>query len=790
MKKNRFIIVLASVIVITAILAVISIGVISAYYKENVNAEYDESLFRAEVGKSSTVFYANGNYRGDEYLPIKINVQGAEKKLYYELDEISKYLIDGFIAVEDRGFYSHSGVDIKRTALAALKYISGDKDTFGASTITQQLIKNISGDNEVSIRRKATEILRAYSIEKKHTKSEIMEVYLNVIPMGNGLFGVGAASEFYFDKSPKDLTPAEAATLIGITNAPTAYDPYSNPQRCLQKRNRILSVMHSEGVISQDELSIYTSQPLSVNTKKGGGINSWFIETVISDIVKDYAAKMKISEQAARILIFSGGHSVYTTVDMRVQSIMESVFSDLEYLPEEVGDGLNYSMVVIDAKSGNVLGIIGGAGKKQGNLILNRAATPITPASALKPIALYAPLIDSGKINWATVFDDVPVDFTEIGGAYTEYPKNSPDRYDGLTTVKDALRLSKNTIAVRLCKMRGVDEVYKTLRDDYGFESLVEREVGENGGVVTDKAMSPMALGQLTRGVSLRELSEAYTAFPGYGNKAKTRTYLYVTDKNGEVILENLPSHKRVFSENTGKIMNQLLSEVVKSGTAKSVSLSERVALAGKTGTSGNNKDKIFIGYTPTVVAGIWCGYNDGKSMSGIKPAHLEIWNRIMTEIEDVCMFDQNNSFETEGLIYAPYCMDSGKRYSQNCLYDPRGCRMEYGYFMPNDTSFLENCDTHIIVNYDTENKGVVIAYDKDREYAKVSLIKNTERSFPKEIYVTDAEYVYRDVDPRGLLPKENMPYFYGELKSGEYVGISNKKRQFNRLAIPEEKDE
>jgi penicillin-binding protein 1A len=318
----------------------------------------------------------------------------------------------------------------------------------------------------------------------------------------------------------------------------------------------------------------------------------------------------------------------------------------------------------------------------------------------------------------------------------------------------------------------------------------VEKEVTENGSVITDKAISPMALGQLTRGVSLRALSEAYTAFPGYGNKAKTRTYLYVIDKNGEVILENVSSYKRVFSENTGKIMNQLLSEVVKSGTAKSVSLSERVALAGKTGTSGSNKDKIFIGYTPTVVAGIWCGYNDGKSISGIKPGHLEIWNRIMTEIEDVCMFDQNNSFETEGLIYAPYCMDSGKRYSQNCLYDPRGCRMEYGYFMPGDTLFMENCDTHIIVNYDTKNKGVVIAYDEGREYARVSLIKNIERSFPKEVYVTDAEYVYRDVDPRQLLPRDNLPYFYGELKSGEYVGISNKKRQFNRLAIPEEKDE
>lgn len=785
MKKNKLVIILTCIIVTFAVLSVISIGFIAVYYKENVNVEYDESLFEREARESSTVFYANSNPNSDEYVPVKLNVHGAEKKIYYELNEISEYVIDGFIAVEDRGFYSHSGVDMKRTALAAAKYISGDKDTFGASTITQQLIKNISGDNEVSVRRKITEILRAYSLEKNHTKSEIMEAYLNVIPMGNGIFGVGAASEYYFGKSPADLNPAEAATLIGITNAPTAYDPYSNSDRCLQKRNRVLAIMHSEDVITDDELAGYTSLPLGINIKKNSSIDSWFLETVISDVVRDYAVKMKISESMARILMLSGGYSVYTTVDMRVQGIMEKAFSDVDYLSDECDNGLNYSMVVLDAKSGNILGIIGGAGKKQGNRILNRATTPITPASVLKPIALYAPLIDSGKINWAAVLDDVPVEFNEINGSYSEYPHNSPDRYDGLITVKDALRYSKNTIAMKLCQIRGIENVYKTLNDDYGFDTLVDKSVKDNGKSVTDKALAPMALGQLTRGVSLRTLTEAYTAFPGYGSKVKSRSYLYVTDQSGEVILDNDIFAKRVFSENTGKIMNQLLSEVVKSGTARSITLDSSVPVAGKTGTSGNNKDKIFIGYTPSLVAGIWCGYNDSRSIGQIEPGHLEIWDKIMSEIQEECLFDQGKDFETDGLVYAPYCMDSGKRYSHNCLYDPRGCRMEYGYFLPEDRSFAEECDTHITVYYDTENKGVVINLDENKDYAKVSLIKNASRSFPKEIYVTDAEYVYRDVNPKHFIYCEDLPYFYGELKNGEYVGITNKKRQFNRLAIP-----
>ena len=784
MKKSRFLIIFSAVLIVLSISAIVFLALLAAYYKKNVNVEYDESLFTSEVGKSSTVFYANSSLESDEYIPVKIDVYGASKKIYYKLDEISEYLIDGFVAVEDRGFYSHSGVDIKRTILAAIKYISGDKDTFGASTITQQLIKNISGDNEISLRRKISEILRAYSIEKNHTKSEIIEVYLNIIPMGNGLYGVGAASEFYFGKSPLELTPEEAATLIGITNAPSAYDPYVNSEKCIQKRNRILSVMCSQGIISYDEMIKCSETPLNLISKKRGEVDSWFIETVLSDVVNDYARKNKISESMARILLLSGGYSVYTTMDLKVQNIMEKVLSNTDYLSEEVESGLNYSMIVIDSRNGNIMGIVGGAGKKDGNRLLNRATIPITPASTLKPIALYAPLIDSGEISWATVFDDVPQEFTSVGDSYSEYPRNSPNRYDGLTTIKDAVRYSKNTIAVKLCRLRGVEAVYRTLTEDYEFETLVERDVDDSGGVVTDKAISPLALGQLTNGISLRSITEAYTVFPRYGNKIKSRSYLYVTDKEGKVVLEKAEYVKSIFSSNTGKVMNQLLSEVVKSGTAKSISLGKVVAVAGKTGTSGNNKDKIFIGYTPTLVAGIWCGYNDGRSIQGVNPSHLDIWDKIMSEIENECAFDVGKEFDTSGLIYAPYCMDSGKGYSQNCLYDPRGCRMEYGYFLPEDSSFEETCDTHVVVNYDTKNKGVAIIRDDNVEYAKVSLIKNENRSFPKEIYITDAEYVYRDVNP-GNLVSDDLPYFYGELKNGEYVGISNKKRQFNRLASP-----
>ena len=781
--KRKILIITASLIIICTVLAAASALFIFAYYRKNVNYEYDELLFDREKGASSTVIYANSSYSNYEYIPIKLDIGGQAKKIYYNLDEISSYLIDGFISVEDRSFYEHSGVDLRRTAYAAVNYITG-KGKFGASTITQQLIKNISGDNEISIQRKITEMMRAYNVEKKHSKNEIMEVYLNVIPMGNEIYGVGAASEIYFGKAPSDLNAAEAATLIGITNAPSAYDPYRNPEKCLEKRNRILQVMFSQGVIDNGELLSSLESPLNISKISHKNIDSWYVETVITDVVRDYAEKMKISESLARLFVLSGGFSIYTPIDLRVQNILDKVFTDTDYLPDEVKNGLNYSMVVMSPQNGDILGIIGGAGEKTQNRILNQALVPHPPASTLKPIALYVPLIDEDVINWSTVFDDTPTRFIEKDGEFYEYPHNSPDRYDGLMTVKDAIKHSKNTIAIRAFNLRGAENVFNTLKYDYGFDTLVDSRKNANGSILTDKAEAPLALGQLTDGVSLRKLTESYSAFPSYGKKMQSRTYLYVTDKNGEVVLENDVKYNRVFSEDTGKIMNQLLSEVVSGGTAKSITLKESTAVAGKTGTSAQNRNKFFVGYTPSLVAGIWCGYNDGRSMSTTNPTHLQIWDKVMKEIFEVCYSGRREEFSTDGLVYAPYCMDSGKSFSHNCIYDPRGSRLEYGYFKSDDTKYKEICDTHIPVNYDSESKGVVINPEENREYSKVSLIKNRSRSFPKEIYITDAEYVYRDVNfPYDIYFGENVPYFYGTLKDGEYVGISDKKKQFNRLS-------
>ena len=780
--KKRAVVITATVIFAVAGIVTVILAFLAVYISRNINFDADEALFEDADEWGSTVFYASENQgTSGDYLPVEINLSGSVKKVYYPTDEISSYLKDGFVAVEDRRFYSHGGVDVKRTLKAIVNYIFRSEKLFGASTITQQVVKNISGDNEVTVGRKFSEIIRAINIEREYSKDRILEVYLNVIPMSENMYGVGIASRNYFGKEPSELTAAEAATLIGITNAPTAYNPYINPEACLKKRNSVLGIMYSEGVIGKDVYEQARSTPLTVLPREENtGVDSWFVETVIEDVTRDLANKYKVSETAARMMITRGGYSVYTTMDIALQRELEEYFENTDNFPSEISNGLGYAMAVTDSRTGNLVGIVGQPGKKQGNRLLNHATVPHIPGSVLKPIALYAPLIESRRINFATVLDDTPVYFNTGEAGYTEYPRNSPNVYSGLITVKDALRLSKNTVAVKLCMMMGEREVYRRLVDDFGFDTLVERETVD-GKTLTDIAISPMALGQLTRGVSIYKLTEAFGVFPSGGILRKARSYLAVTDYKGETILENSTDEKRVFSEDTAAIMNKMLKSVVDDGTARGMTLPSLVEVAGKTGTSGGSLDKMFVGYTPYYTAGIWCGYTSGEgSVSSLSKSHLNIWDEVMTLVHSQIDLTEESHFSEAGLVKRPFCLDSGKIFSDNCIFDPRGSREEYGYFtLDNMPTGL--CDRHVLCAYDSVTKGVSRGNCPDSDVVIVSLIKVSDRKFPKEVYVTDSEYVYRDIEGKyEWCSDEDKPYFYYSLPEGDYVGISKRKRQFN----------
>lgn len=789
-KKHKGAKILLLSLLTLSVLLLFSVLGISVYAARSVDFGKDEALFSASKSENITRFYYDkSSYCGkipEKYEPCEFECisSALTKKAWYSYGEISDVLKKAFIATEDREFFEHHGINIKRTFAALGNYIFHFGSDFGGSTITQQVIKNISGDNEHTARRKLNEIIRAYHLEYTHSKEEIFELYLNIIPLGEGIAGVGLAAMTYFDKEPNELTISEAATLVALTNAPTRYNPYTNYTACLEKRNVIISSMYECGFISEEERDIAQAQEIVLAERKSAerAVNSWFAEAVCNELTKDLMKKYGYSYDTARVLVTRGGLSVYTTLDYDAHNAITAYFENESNFPEEIKNGLDYSMVICDSESADLRAIVGSVGKKSGNFIINNATLPKPPASTLKPLALYAPLINSGRITWSTVFDDVPVSFKQNGdGEYTEYPRNSPGVYDGLIHVANALAYSKNTVAVRLYNILGKEKIYNHLKNDYGFEKIVK------DGAKNDMAPSPLALGQLTYGISLKALTEAYTAFPAEGRLYKCRSYVLCFDGEGEKILEKSAEYKQIYTPECARITNQLLCGVTGFGTARSVTLKNIVDIAGKTGTSAGSCDKLFVGYTPYYTAGVWSGYASvGKSVGNYVQSHIKVWDDVMKLIHEKRLsYDEDiRSFSTEGLVRASFCIDSGKTHCDRCMKDPRGERISYGYFL-RGTEPQELCDRHVLCDYDVFLRGVAVNPTYRGFIREVALLDIPDRAFPVQIYVTDAEYVYRRVDDElGYGTDASEPYFVYALPEGEYAGISKSKKQFNSSNI------
>ncbi len=689
---KRIIIVFSSVVLITALVLAIGLGSLKIYVDSNVDYAFDDKLFEA-ARRSNTVTYVAYDENGEE-LTVWRGSSGG-RRTWIDLAEIPEVLQRGFIAMEDRTFYTHNGINLKRTLSAVLNYFVRSKPNFGASTITQQVVKNISGDSDYSVKRKITEIFRAIHLEMTHDKSEILEMYLNIVPMTGNIYGVREASLTFFAKEPFELSIAEVATIIGITNSPVRYDPYKNKEACTEKRDVVLGAMRECGVINDKEYKEALATALVTASETGvhSTIASWFVETANEDIVSDIMRKHDVSEKAAEMLLKSGTR-VHLTMDTRVQSALETFFEDPNNLPGVVENGLQYAMAVYDSQSGNLAGIIGRAGKKEGNKLLNLANVPHPPASALKPIALYAPLVNSGRITWSTVFEDMPLSVKGEGEDMVYYPKNSPDVYEGRMTVNEALSKSKNTVALRLYDMLGGEWIFDHLENRYGFSTLVSEERGSNGSTLTDVAPAPLAMGQLTRGVTLRALTRAYTAFPSGGVIGSGSSYYRVYDADGRVLIESDKKSLKVMDAATANVMTQMLAGVVDGGTGRSIRLKELVDTAGKTGTSSGSRDKLFVGFTPYYTAGIWCGYDDGRAIEGVSPSHLKIWDAVMTEIHDRTVFEEDGeliTFLKNGIVSVDYCAESGMLASESCRH--LGCA-SIGYFKIGTTP-VEKCDIH-----------------------------------------------------------------------------------------------
>ena len=723
-KALKVIFIILSVVIISLIVFVI-------YVNSQISKEIDLSLIRTGASSVTKIYYfdrENGEIDTSSPIELKDEQIFLQKHEWFSFYDMPKSLSNAFIAIEDHRFYEHNGVNWMRTGEATLNYIKNwGKSEFGGSTITQQLVKNLTGDNKPTPKRKLEEIFRAMNLEKKLGKNEILELYLNVVYLANNCYGVGTASQMYFGKDASDLTIAECASLAAIVKNPNKYDPYNNPQNNLERRNLILSQMLSQKMISDKEYNDAVNEELVVNSnidnEKSSGVYSWYTEALIDDVIEDLMKKHNLSYEGAYMLVAKGGLRIYSTIDPNVQKEAEKVFEDYKsyILPQSDGSYPEAGCVILDPQTSDVLAVIGGVGKKSANRIFNRAYDAKRPlGSVIKPLSVYAPAIENRVLTYGTAYDDVPLEYNN--GAY--WPHNSPNKYRGLVSVNYAVEHSINTVAVKALKDLGINESYNFLRNNLEFS------LDEN-----DRSEAPLALGQLTNGESLLKTTNAYTIFANGGSLYEPRTYLYVTDNYGNVILENEASSKKVISKETSSIMNIMLQNVVKNGTASTVSL-KNVSIAGKTGTSSDNKDKWFIGYTPDYACGVWVGYDTPRNMSYSKNPAIEYFNAIMSKLEN----SNESLFLSGDIVESQYCVDSGKLPSDSCFLDPRVNRVQTGYFI-RGTEPKESCDIHKEVYIDTETGNIATNMTSYLYKRKISLLNYARMGFLNDIETWDKRY-------------------------------------------------
>lgn len=621
-------------ITVVFVLSAVLLGGSYVFLRRYKSIEIDEKIINAQAKSGSAQLYAYNFYdrasrRGKPYMLEGFLVESRESFEPVDLDSVPIDLINAFVSIEDKRFYKHQGVDLLRTARAGLNYILKRSSSFGGSSITQQLVKNITGNSEKSIDRKIKEIFYARNLEKGYTKDEILCMYLNIINLGNKCRGVCAASKFYFSKEVSDLTLSECATIAAITNNPSFYDPVRNIENTRRRRDLILKCMMEQSYITEEEYRTAVNEDieLSISQGKKQKINSWYTDMVIEDVICDLTEKFDIDRDIASSIVYNGGLKIYTAIDEVAQGIVEDYYRHLEDSDVFKGkDGLKSSFILIDSKTGDILAVAGDVGEKGGNRILNFATGSHRPSgSAIKPLSVYAPAIDRGLIKWSSIYSDEPI--KTVNGR--EWPQNANQKYIGNVDIDYAIANSLNTVSVRVLNDLGISNSLSFLKGKLHFTGLFQSENSDVG----DECESSLALGQHKIGVTLKELSAGYTIFEN-GIYKKPRSYFKVLDADGNILLDNSEVQEKAISPESAFIMTKLLCGVVNYGTAKNkIDLPEKTEVAGKTGTSSGNCDRYFIGFTPDVIGGCWAGYEYPKKIDVAGNPTIGIWNDILTEI-------------------------------------------------------------------------------------------------------------------------------------------------------------
>lgn len=598
MKKSfKWILLIIFFIVLAALLAA-GFYISSIYMNARAMAIDEDALSSSEV---YIEVYDKENKPIKEFNEIN--------KQYANIENLSDTTKNAFISIEDKSFYSHSGVNYKRMVKALINDVKARKLKEGASTITQQLVKNTQLTSDKTVERKIKEIALAQKLEKRYSKDEILEKYLNIIYFGNNCYGIESASNYYFSKSAKDLSSSEAATLAAIIKSPAKYSPTKNPDNCLKRRNLVLSEMYKDNFIQADEYNLAINKPLSltINEKPKNKLNSYSqsaIDEAVS-ILKIPAKKIALK-----------GYKIYTYQDQEKQNALTNAI-DIE------GLDCNSAAVVINNNNYTVQAYVGSSNYK----ILDAKRQP---GSCIKPVLVYAPALNEDIIYPCTPLLDEKTTISD----YT--PKNIGDVYRGYISAREALSKSINIPSVKVLSYVGIDKA-KSYAEDMGF-------------VFDEKDDSySLALGGMTYGVNLVQLASSYSTFANGGKFAPAKFVSFITDKNNKLVYVNKPHEKQVLREDASYLITDMLKTCAKSGTAKKLA-SLNKEIAAKTGTVGKsnskqNLDAWNVSYTKDQTICVWLGNLDNSPISyagGNQPT--EIARRYFSQVEDNSHFSVPSS--------------------------------------------------------------------------------------------------------------------------------------------------
>ena len=642
-----------------------------------INGEpFDLDKYKADQVQTS-IIYRKETEKSDykEYTRL----HGETNRIWVDYEDIPENMKDAIIALEDRRFNIHHGVDWIRTIGVMVKPSNYGQ---GGSTITQQLIKNLTDEKDVTYVRKFKEILTALNLEKNFEKDEILETYLNTLYLSQGCYGIKTAAEVYFGKEVENLNLAECAALACITKEPTTYDPLLNPQNNADRRKHCLDNMLSEGFITQEEYNealncklVLSNDPNFVSqikdsdseNKKDEEVQSYYVDYIINQLIKDFQTDYDLSYIQAWKKVYYGGLRIYSAENTVIQDKLERIYENREKFPaiyNSGGEKVQSAMTIMDYK-GRVVAIIGGADKKIVDRSLNRAEeSPRQPGSSIKPLSVYTYAIDSNQITWGTRILD-------YSGTKRE-GKLWPTNYGGSTgsgayvTTQYALKKSLNTVPYRILEHVSLSKAYDFMKNKLHFTTMVDG--------VDDADYSPLCVGGMNRGLTSLEMTAAFAVYGSGGKYYKPYPYYKVTNSDGSIVyFDNTnPEGEQVISADTAEVMNRMLQTVITEGTGGGYGVKGFQTFA-KTGTTTNNYDRWFAAGTPYYVSAVWYGYdiNRAISSSASNPA-AHIFKNVYDEIHKD-LAEKEFEYPDSNAKEVKYCTYSGQLAGSSCYSTAKG---------------------------------------------------------------------------------------------------------------------